>query len=88
MTARAAMDACYRAWQRQDMQLPFELDETPDTWPHSPTGGGGLVEPERGPTTGAEPCCDPLAGRSDGGPVTAPAAMSAGSAPPCPTVER
>lgn len=87
MTARAAMDAAYKAWQRTEMQVPFELDETPDTWPHSPTGGGGLVEPER-LTSGAEPCCDPLAGRSDGGPVTAPAAMSAGSAPPCPTVER
>ena len=82
MTARAAMERCYLAWQRTEMQLPFELDEAPAPRAHTPlTGGGGLVEPERGLTTGAEPCCDPLSGRSDGDPVAAPPATSGGSAP-------
>lgn len=83
MTAQAAMHRAYAAWRNTQAQLELELvlDETAETLP------GGLVEHQRSPA-GAEPCCDPLAGRSDGGPVTAPAAMSAGSAPPCPTVER
>lgn len=82
------MEQCYQAWQRQDMQLPFELDEAPAPRAHTPlTGGGGLVEPERGLTTGAEPCCDPLSGRSDGDPVAAPPATSGGSAP-SPPLER
>lgn len=78
MTARAAMEAAYKAWQRTEMQVPFELDETPGP-SHTP-GVGGLVEPER-LTSGAEPCCDPLSGRSDGDPVAAPPATSGGSAP-------
>ena len=82
-TYEQARDRAFRAWQAQDMQIPLELDEAPGP----PLPAGGFVEPKR-LTRGAEPCCDPLAGRSDGGPVTAPAAMSAGSAPPCPTVER
>ena len=83
MTALDALHQAHQAWIRTQPQLFFELDEAPGP----PLPAGGFVEPKR-LTRGAEPCCDPLAGRSDGGPVTAPAAMSAGSAPPCPTVER
>lgn len=74
MTARAAMERCYQAWQRQDMQIPLELDEAPAPLP------GGLVEPKR--PNRAEPRCDPPQRAHTAGPVAAPPAPSSGSAPP------
>lgn len=74
MTAQAAMHRAYAAWRNTQAQLELVLDETAETLP------GGLVEHQRSPA-GAEPCCGPLSGRSDGDPVAAPPATSGGSAP-------
>ena len=96
MTALDALYRCQRAWERSQPQLFMELwpdvglDEReacrpplvePAVSPQSPPGGGL--------TAGAEPCRDTTTGltalrvhRPEDSPVTALAAMSAGSAPP------